>query len=241
MSRTLASSFAVFAALLAALGAAGRGEPEGLAMCVSCNLVRALASSAVRLAVPARAYAAESTAPAAAHGNASPPATPASTNAAPAAGDAGTTTGDAAKATLVLLNGAVYTVGPKRPWVEAVAVREKTIVAVGSKAEVNRFVGEETKVVDLAGRMLLPGFVEGHMHPLVGSFFTAGVDLQVESREQALEAIARYARENPADRSAASAGASTCSRPRARAAPTSTASSPTVPCSSSRSTRTASG
>jgi len=94
-------------------------------------------------------------------------------------------------------NGAVYTVNSKQPWAEAVAVRDKHIIAVGSNAEIDKITGPETKVVDLNGRMMLPGFVEGHTHPLLGSFFTSGIDLQVPTRDDALELIAQYAKDNP--------------------------------------------
>ena len=51
-----------------------------------------------------------------------------------------------------------------RPQVQAIAVRGDRIVAVGSDAEVRRLVGPATQVVDLAGRLAMPGFIEGHGH-----------------------------------------------------------------------------
>ena len=51
-----------------------------------------------------------------------------------------------------------------------------------------------TKVIDLAGRMLMPGFVGSHIHPFVGAFMTSGVDLQLPTRADALAAIASYAK-----------------------------------------------
>ncbi len=68
-------------------------------------------------------------------------------------------------ADLVFLSGAVYTVDPQRPWAEAIAVRGGRIVAVGSNSEVRPYVGDDTRVVDLDGRMLLPGFHDAHLHP----------------------------------------------------------------------------
>lgn len=69
------------------------------------------------------------------------------------------------RADLVFKNGAVYTVNPKQPWAQSVAVREGKIVAVGSDEEVSAWIGTDTKVVDLGGRMLLPGFGDAHLHP----------------------------------------------------------------------------
>src|SRR5258707_4093509 len=45
--------------------------------------------------------------------------------------------------------------------------------------------------------MLMPGFVEGHIHPFMGSFMTSGVDLQVPTARAALAAIAHYAKAHP--------------------------------------------
>jgi len=101
------------------------------------------------------------------------------------------------EATVVLRGGKVYTVEPQQPWAQAVAIKGNRIVAVGSDADVSRLVGPRTKVIELDGRMLLPGFVEAHIHPTLGSFFTGGVDLQLPTGADALAAIAQYARQNP--------------------------------------------
>ncbi len=69
-------------------------------------------------------------------------------------------------ADLVFLSGAVYTVDAGRPWAEAVAVRGGRIAVVGSNAQVRRTIGDGTRVVDLGGRMLLPGFHDAHIHPI---------------------------------------------------------------------------
>ncbi len=69
-------------------------------------------------------------------------------------------------ADLVLRNGAVYTVVPTQPWAEAVAVADGRIVAVGSDDEVAPLIGADTRVVDLEGKMLLPGFGDSHVHPV---------------------------------------------------------------------------
>lgn len=67
-------------------------------------------------------------------------------------------------ATLVLLNGKVVTVDSVLPEAEAVAISGDTIVAVGSTGQMQRYVGPETEVVDLEGRLAIPGFIEGHGH-----------------------------------------------------------------------------
>jgi predicted amidohydrolase YtcJ len=68
-------------------------------------------------------------------------------------------------ADLVFVNGPVYTVDASRRWAGAVAVRSGTIVAVGTDDDVRAWTGAHTEVVDLAGRMVLPGFQDAHIHP----------------------------------------------------------------------------
>jgi len=67
-------------------------------------------------------------------------------------------------ADLVLTGGKVVTVDPARPQVEAVAIRGDRILAVGTADEIRRHVGRDTETVDLAGRLVIPGFIETHGH-----------------------------------------------------------------------------
>ncbi|BBZ59971.1 amidohydrolase [Mycolicibacterium monacense] len=102
-----------------------------------------------------------------------------------------------AHADFVFRNGAVYTVDGPAPWAQALAVRGDTIVHVGDEAGAMALAGPATRVVDLGGRLLMPGFVEGHTHPFLGAFLTSGVDLQVPTLADALSAIEAYAKDNP--------------------------------------------
>ncbi|MFD4930241.1 amidohydrolase [Peribacillus butanolivorans] len=68
------------------------------------------------------------------------------------------------QADIVFINGEVITVDQKNKVVEAVAVIGNRISAVGSNREVKGFIGEETKVIDLQGKALLPGFIDAHIH-----------------------------------------------------------------------------
>jgi predicted amidohydrolase YtcJ len=67
-------------------------------------------------------------------------------------------------ATLVLRGGKVVTMDDARPTASAVAVRGDTIVAVGDDEEIAQWIGDATRVVDCRGRLIVPGFVEGHGH-----------------------------------------------------------------------------
>ncbi|MFB6587900.1 amidohydrolase [Bacillus thuringiensis] len=65
---------------------------------------------------------------------------------------------------VVFKNGTIYTSNEKQDIVEAVAVKEGKITFVGSNKDVEAFINEDTKVVDLQGRFILPGFVDNHNH-----------------------------------------------------------------------------
>ncbi len=65
----------------------------------------------------------------------------------------------------IYTGGDIVTVDDKRPTAEAVAVKDGKILAVGSRADVEKaHKGATTKTVDLAGRTLVPGFVDAHAH-----------------------------------------------------------------------------
>ncbi|CAN5561018.1 amidohydrolase [soil metagenome] len=100
-------------------------------------------------------------------------------------------------ADVVFRNGPIYTVSGVAPWAQAVAVAGNTITHVGDESGALALAGPDTRVIDLDGRLLMPGFVEGHTHPFLGAFLTSGVDLQVPTLAEALDAIERYAAENP--------------------------------------------
>jgi predicted amidohydrolase YtcJ len=70
----------------------------------------------------------------------------------------------AAPADLVLLGGRLVTLDERVPEAQALAVRNGAIVAVGSAADVARYIGPATQVINLAGRTAIPGFIEGHAH-----------------------------------------------------------------------------
>jgi hypothetical protein len=69
-------------------------------------------------------------------------------------------------ADIVFRSGAVYTVDAGQPWASAVAVDNGKIVYVGDDDGGTAFMGAGTEVIDLAGRMLLPGFIDSHAHPM---------------------------------------------------------------------------
>ena len=100
----------------------------------------------------------------------------------------------AGAADLVLRNGAVYTVDAARSWAQAVAVKDGKIVFVGTDADLGDRIGAATQVVDLKGRMLMPGMQDAHIHPISGGIEASACDLNGKrSAEEYLAAIKAYA------------------------------------------------
>ena len=70
----------------------------------------------------------------------------------------------AAQPTLILTNGRIVTVDSARPEAQAVAIAGDRILAVGTSAEIARLATPATRVIDLEGKLAIPGFIEGHGH-----------------------------------------------------------------------------
>ncbi len=78
-------------------------------------------------------------------------------------------------ADLVLVKGRIYTSNPAAPWAEAVAIRQGKILLAGTNGQVEKYRGAGTQVIDLGGRMAMPGIIDTHTHFLWGSAGLAGV------------------------------------------------------------------
>jgi predicted amidohydrolase YtcJ len=102
------------------------------------------------------------------------------------------------EADLALINGIVYRVDAVGSWAQAVAIRHGRIVAVGSDADVRPTAGPRTEVIDLAGRMVLPGFQDAHVHALGGGLDRLRVDLSgLHTLEDYARTIRTYADLHP--------------------------------------------
>jgi predicted amidohydrolase YtcJ len=103
-----------------------------------------------------------------------------------------------APADLVFRNGAVYTVDAVRTWASAVAVRGGRIVYVGTDSVPRGLFGPRTEVVDLAGRMVLPGFQDAHVHPIDSGVELGECDLSgAETAAEVADSIRAYAAAHP--------------------------------------------
>lgn len=74
----------------------------------------------------------------------------------------------------VFQNGKIYTVNEKMPIAEALAIKGETIIYVGSVIEVTEFIGPDTIVQDIKGKLLVPGFIDAHTHPALGITLFSG-------------------------------------------------------------------
>jgi predicted amidohydrolase YtcJ len=80
-------------------------------------------------------------------------------------------------ADFIFQNGKIYTINPKQPWADALAVKGNQIISVGTAAAASKWIGPSTQVVDLQGRMLMPGFIDGHNHFVAGALGKRGLNL----------------------------------------------------------------
>ena len=80
-------------------------------------------------------------------------------------------------ANLILENARVRTLDEARPSAEAVAIADGMVVAVGDRQDVADWRGASPEVIDLQGAAVLPGLVDSHQHPFLGTQEARGVDL----------------------------------------------------------------
>jgi hypothetical protein len=105
----------------------------------------------------------------------------------------------AGEATLILINGKVWTENPAQPTAQAVALGGNRIVAVGTDAGVRKLAGAGTRVIDLHGRLLLPGFNDAHVHLFGGGeSLTAVQTRDAKSQGEFKQRIAEFAKTLPA-------------------------------------------
>ncbi|MBR5229818.1 MAG: amidohydrolase family protein [Firmicutes bacterium] len=101
-------------------------------------------------------------------------------------------------ADLILHNGHIFTQDPELPWASAVACKGETVMGVGSFENMDSIIGKDTKIVDLDGKYLFPGFIDIHRSPVLNVFKEKYADLsQCFTTEEVLEAVSEWAEENP--------------------------------------------
>jgi predicted amidohydrolase YtcJ len=104
----------------------------------------------------------------------------------------------AAPAELILQNGAIYTLNPAQTWAEAAAIGGGKIVFVGADSKAKRYRSGGTRVIDLAGKMVLPAFQDSHIHLISGGMELEQCSLtDLRTKEEVLAGIRAYAAGHP--------------------------------------------
>jgi len=113
----------------------------------------------------------------------------------------GAETGQAKKGLIadhVFQNGKIYTLEADMPWAAAVAVKGDRVVFVGDAQAAADYIGPATEIHDLMGRVMMPGFIDTHAHPLAGGAYARALSLDTFAGPAAwIRAIGAYAEANP--------------------------------------------
>ena len=101
-------------------------------------------------------------------------------------------------ADVILVHGKVWTESPQQPEAEAVAILGNHIAAVGTSADILKLAGPATKVIDLGGKRVVPGFNDAHVHFVSGGTSLASIQLgDTKSEAEFRQRIADYAKSQP--------------------------------------------
>ena len=105
---------------------------------------------------------------------------------------------NAEHADLVLTGGRIFTADGPGSWARAMAVRNGRLAVVGTDADAKARIGPRTRVIDLRGRTVTPGFGDSHVHPTHGGLARIRCELHEErGKDRYLEIIAAYAASHP--------------------------------------------
>jgi predicted amidohydrolase YtcJ len=99
----------------------------------------------------------------------------------------------------LVVSGKIWTGNPQMEWAEAMAIVEDSIVAVGSLQEVSPWIGKETERMETAeGNLILPGFIDSHVHFIDGGFALSSVQLrEARTPREFIQRIKEYAKTLP--------------------------------------------
>ncbi|HEY3835271.1 MAG TPA: amidohydrolase, partial [Bryobacteraceae bacterium] len=101
----------------------------------------------------------------------------------------------------ILTNGRFWTGVPSAPWAEAVAIRGERIIAAGAREEVGKLATSATRVIDVHGKLGLPGFIDNHTHFIDGGFQLLSINLRdARTPAEFTRRIAEHARKAGAGR-----------------------------------------
>lgn len=99
---------------------------------------------------------------------------------------------------LAIVNARVWTGDLRRPWADAVAVEGAHIAAVGSSAEIRKLAGAGARIIDAHGAMVVPGFIDSHVHFIEGGFALQSVKLRdARTKAEFIQRIGDFAKTIP--------------------------------------------
>lgn len=102
-------------------------------------------------------------------------------------------------AEMVLTNGVIYSADSKDTSYEAIAVRDGLILALGNSQDIESYIGTNTVLIDLDGKMVLPGFIDSHMHPpgnVLREMYNIALSWR-DNKETILAKVAAFVEANP--------------------------------------------
>ena len=100
----------------------------------------------------------------------------------------------------IYTNGKIYTVNEAQPWAEAFAIKDGKIIKIGSSIEVEKLIGDETVVVDLDRKFVMPGFIDTHTHAILATVEQLDwlqFDPEPTSLEEIQNSLKAYVEANP--------------------------------------------
>ncbi|MGO4921321.1 amidohydrolase [Maribacter spongiicola] len=100
---------------------------------------------------------------------------------------------DSVKADLIITNANIWTGNTNSPKAEAMAVKADTILAIGSLDDIHKFKGSDTEIKDVGGKFITPGFIDTHVHLLMGGNSLLSVQLRdVSTKQEFIDRISGF-------------------------------------------------
>lgn len=99
---------------------------------------------------------------------------------------------------VIFINGLIYTVNKKQLWAEAIGIKNGKIAFVGDNLVAKAWMGQKTKLIDLKQKLVLPAFIDSHVHPIFAGMSLIKCDLSKNrTQNQILETLQCYAKSKP--------------------------------------------
>ena len=95
------------------------------------------------------------------------------------------------------INGKVFTQNEKQKWAESIVTLNNKIIFVGSNSDAESYISNDTMIIDLEGKLVLPGFIESHAHIIMGGFYLLGVNLECsKTKSEFIQTLKEFIQKN---------------------------------------------